>query len=247
MANNIKTTRQIVAYFRVSTQSQGEAGNGLEAQREAVGKWAESKGYQIQSEFTEIESGRKTCRPQLSSAIQECRDTGAVLVVAKLDRLARNLSFISRLLDSPVQFAALDMPALDDPDVSRLVIQQLAAIAEFESARISRRTRDALAQVSKKKKLGSPTPKNGAIASGKARSDAALQHTIAIWPKIERLRARKIVSYRSIAAELNAWAVPLRESASGPVIPDLINGPRWSAQHVKNIHLRAKQAGLISA
>jgi DNA invertase Pin-like site-specific DNA recombinase len=145
-----------IVYFRVSTQRQGEAGNGLDAQRDAVQDWCCAKGCEILQEFVEIESGRKNYRPQLLAAIEECRKSGAVLIVAKLDRLARNLSFIANLMDSQVKFVALDMPNMDDPDVSRLTIQLLASIAEFESRRISRRTREGLAQVRKHKALGSP-------------------------------------------------------------------------------------------
>jgi DNA invertase Pin-like site-specific DNA recombinase len=147
-----------IVYFRVSTQRQGEAGNGLDAQRDAVQDWCCAKGCEILQEFVEIESGRKNYRPQLLAAIEECRKSGAVLIVAKLDRLARNLSFIANLMDSQVKFVALDMPNMDDPDVSRLTIQLLASIAEFESRRISRRTREGLAQVRKHKALGSPCP-----------------------------------------------------------------------------------------
>jgi DNA invertase Pin-like site-specific DNA recombinase len=151
-----------IVYFRVSTQRQGEAGNGLDAQRDAVQDWCCAKGCEILQEFVEIESGRKNYRPQLLAAIEECRKSGAVLIVAKLDRLARNLSFIANLMDSQVKFVALDMPNMDDPDVSRLTIQLLASIAEFESRRISRRTREGLAQVRKHKTLGSPCPEVGA-------------------------------------------------------------------------------------
>jgi len=111
-----------IVYYRVSTASQGEAGNGLNAQRDAVTGWCADKDVAIAGEYIEVESGRKNYRPELLAALAECRDTGAVLVVAKLDRLARNLSFIANLMDSNVKFVALDMPNMDDPDVSRLTI-----------------------------------------------------------------------------------------------------------------------------
>ena len=225
-----------IVYFRVSTQRQGEAGNGLDAQRDAVQDWCAAKSCEILEEFVEVESGRKNYRPQLLAAIQECKNTGSVLVVAKLDRLARNLSFIANLMDSQVKFVALDMPNMDDPDVSRLTIQLLASIAEFESRRISRRTREGLAQVKKHKKLGSPTPEVGAAAGGAALAAKAADNALRVAPYIEKLQGYGHTSLRSLARELNEWKVPLRiDRNNQAVLPDPINGPKWQPQQVKNI------------
>jgi DNA invertase Pin-like site-specific DNA recombinase len=225
-----------IVYYRVSTASQGEAGNGLNAQRDAVIGWCADKDVAIAGEYIEVESGRKNYRPELLAALAECRDTGAVLVVAKLDRLARNLSFIANLMDSNVKFVALDMPNMDDPDVSRLTIQLLASMAEFESRRISRRTREALAQVKKKKALGSPDPGKGAAAGGAAAKRKAADNANRVMPYIEKLRGYGYDSLRKIADELNAWKVPLRiDKNNNPVLPDLANGPKWAAQQVKNV------------
>lgn len=225
-----------IVYYRVSTAGQGEAGNGLNAQRDAVTGWCADKDVAIAGEYIEVESGRKNYRPELLAALAECRDSGAVLVVAKLDRLARNLSFIANLMDSNVKFVALDMPNMDDPDVSRLTIQLLASMAEFESRRISRRTREALAQVKKKKALGSPDPGKGAAAGGAAAKRKAADNANRVMPYIEKLRGYGYDSLRKIADELNAWKVPLRiDKNNNPVLPDLANGPKWAAQQVKNV------------
>ena len=110
--------------YRVSTDKQGRSGLGLEAQQQAVHFYLQGRGELIQS-FTEIESGRKNDRPELLTALDECRKNKAVLVIAKLDRLARNVYFISGLMESGVEFVAVDMP-----EANRLTIHILAAVAE---------------------------------------------------------------------------------------------------------------------
>jgi DNA invertase Pin-like site-specific DNA recombinase len=104
------TVSGFVAYYRVSTDKQGRFGLGMEAQREAVTRFLATRG-QLAGEFVEVESGRNhTNRPQLTAALAECRKRRAVLVIAKLDRLARNVHFISGLMNSDVEFVAVDMP-----------------------------------------------------------------------------------------------------------------------------------------
>jgi DNA invertase Pin-like site-specific DNA recombinase len=128
-----------VAYYRVSTDRQGESGLGLEAQRSAVARYV-GTGY-LAAEFTEIESGKKhTNRPQLLAAIAACKQKHATLLIAKLDRLARNVHFISGLMESSAEFVACDMP-----HANRLTIHILAAIAEHEREMISQRTKAAFA------------------------------------------------------------------------------------------------------
>jgi DNA invertase Pin-like site-specific DNA recombinase len=134
-----------VAYYRVSTDKQGITGLGMESQRDAVQRFLAARG-QLVAEFTEVESGRKTDRPQLDAALAECRKRRAVLIIAKLDRLARNVHFISGLMNSDVEFVAVDMPT-----ANRLTIHILAAVAEHEREMISQRTRTATS-------LGCPTP-----------------------------------------------------------------------------------------
>lgn len=137
-----------VAYYRVSTQRQGQSGLGLEAQRAAVKAFA---GEPVES-FTEIESGKRSDRPQLALALAACKRLKATLVIAKLDRLARNVHFVSGLMESSVEFVACD-----NPHATRLTIHILAAVAEDEARRISERTKAALtAYKARGGRLGNP-------------------------------------------------------------------------------------------
>ena len=126
-----------VAYYRVSTDQQGSSGLGLEAQRASAHRFADGR---IICEFVECESGTKNNRPQLNAAIQSCKNTGATLLVAKLDRLFRSVLFTAQLMESGVDFVACDTP-----NVNRLTIHILAAVAEEEARLISERTKAALA------------------------------------------------------------------------------------------------------
>jgi DNA invertase Pin-like site-specific DNA recombinase len=136
----VKQRSSFVAYYRVSTARQGESGLGLDAQRAAVEAHVERCGGVLLDAFTEIESGRKAHRLQLERALAVCRERGAVLAIAKLDRLARNVAFLSKLMDGDVEFVALDQPG-----ANRLTLHVLAAVAEAEADAISQRTKAALA------------------------------------------------------------------------------------------------------
>lgn len=154
-----------VAYYRVSTDKQGLKGLGMEAQREAVARFMNGKG-DLAAAFIEVESGRKDNRPQLHAALSECRRRRAVLVIAKLDRLARNVHFISGLMNSDVEFVAVDMPS-----ASRLTIHILAAVAEHEREMISQRTKAALAAAKARGiKLGNPRAAEAAIIARAAKT-----------------------------------------------------------------------------
>lgn len=137
---------KFVAYYRVSTQKQGHSGLGLDAQREAVRIYLNGGRHEVLQEFTEVETGKGaganalSRRPQLAQALALCRKTGARLLIAKLDRLARNVHFISGLMESKVKFVAVDMP-----EANELTTHLMAAFAQYEAQRISERTRDALA------------------------------------------------------------------------------------------------------
>ena len=145
---------KIVSYIRVSTKAQGNSGLGLEAQRSAVGAFADSRGANIQAEYREVETGKKKDRPELTKALAHCRRSKATLVVAKLDRLARNVAFTSALMESDVDFVACD-----NPHANRLTIHILAAVAEAEAVAISERTKAALAAAKARGvKLGSARP-----------------------------------------------------------------------------------------
>lgn len=185
-----------VAYYRVSTKKQGESGLGLEAQHESVAKFVKDPNT-ILSAFTEIESGKSHYnRPELEKAISLCLSTGATLIVAKLDRLARNVAFISQLMESKVRFVACDMP-----EANTLTIHIIAACAEHERNLISRRTKDALkAAKARGVKLGNP---NLHLARQKAASAPRHYRTVPL-SVIELIKEkRKTCSLQFIADYLN--------------------------------------------
>lgn len=145
-----KNNEKYVAYLRVSTQKQGFSGLGLEAQKEIIKKFLQTKNHI--AEFTEVESGRKTDRPKLKDVLALCRTTGATLIVAKLDRLARNVSFLSNLLESDV-----DIVFCDFPQANKMVLHILAAISQYEAELTASRTKAALqAKKARGEKLGNP-------------------------------------------------------------------------------------------
>lgn len=156
--------RKYVAYYRVSKKIQGISGLGLAAQKSAVTKYVESQGGVIISEFTEIETGtNKKKRIEIQKAIQQAKAEGAVLAIAKIDRLARNVNFVSSLMDTGIEFLACDMPSANN-----FTIHIFAALAEQEAKLISSRTRAALQELKDKGvKLGKPNNlTNEARASG---------------------------------------------------------------------------------
>ena len=130
---------KFIAYYRVSTAKQGQSGLGLEAQQAAVADYLKSNTGELVTEYTEIQSGKKDNRPELQAALRQCRLTGATLLIAKLDRLSRNVSFLMRLQESTVNVVALDMPEAND-----LTWGFMAVIAGYESKLISERTKAAL-------------------------------------------------------------------------------------------------------
>lgn len=144
----------LIPYYRVSTRKQERSGLGLEGQQAAVAHYAGSQGAQILAQYTEVESGKRADRPQLAKAIAHAKRARATLVVAKLDRLARNVAFTSALMESGVDFVACD-----NPHANRLTIHILAAVAEDEARRISERTKDALEAAKRRGvKLGAARP-----------------------------------------------------------------------------------------
>src|ERR1700744_4357099 len=131
---------KFVSYLRVSTQRQGKSGLGMEAQREAVASYLNGGKWTLVQEVVEVESGKRSDRPKLAQALSLCRLHRATLLVAKLDRLARNVAFISALMESGVKFVAVDLPQANE-----LTVHIMAAMAEYEAKAISARTRVALA------------------------------------------------------------------------------------------------------
>lgn len=132
--------RQYVAYYRVSSPQQGFSGLGLEAQRASVQQYVEKQSGKLVAEFSEVRRGWKADRPLLREALRVCRMRRAILLIARLDRLARNVALISGLMDSDLEFIALDFP-----HANRLTLHILAAIAEYESRLLSRRAKAAIA------------------------------------------------------------------------------------------------------
>jgi len=196
-------SRQFVAYYRVSTDRQSHSGLGLEAQRAAVRRYLDTQGAELLDELTEVESGTRNDRPELNQALRLCRIRGAALVIARLDRLARNVSIVSRLMDSGVEFVAADFP-----QANRLTIHILAAIAEYESKLISERTKAALALVKARGvKLGGDR--------GKARLTQPLATAASIAARMARARARArdlapiILPLKACGATLRAIAEEL--------------------------------------
>jgi len=186
---------KFIAYYRVSTARQGESGLGLEAQRKAVETYLNGGSWELVGEFVEVESGKRKNRPQLNAALAAAKKAGAVLVIAKLDRLARNLHFISGLMESGVEFVAADNPA-----ANRLTVQILAAVAEDEARRISERTKAALAAA---KERGVELGKNGAKLAQDNRKEAQ-ERARNLAPVLEEIREAGITTVRGIADELNA-------------------------------------------
>lgn len=188
-----------IAYYRVSTERQGRSGLGLEAQQAAVAQFVTARGGSIVAEFTEVESGRKSDRPELAKALADCRRRKVPLVIAKLDRLARNVALIANLMESRVEFVAVDMP-----DANRLTVHIMAAMAEYEREMISQRTKAALAAA---KARGVVLGQN--IGELVARQiTAANAFAVRIAPTLSDLRAEGYNTVRALTDELNRRCVP---------------------------------------
>jgi DNA invertase Pin-like site-specific DNA recombinase len=213
-----------VAYYRVSTDRQGKSGLGLDAQRKAVADYLNGGSWTLGAEYTEVESGKRTDnRPQLAAALATCKRLRAKLVVAKLDRLSRNVAFISALLNSGVEFVAADMP-----HANKMTLQVLAVFAEHERDMISARTKQALAAARERGvKLGGPNIAEAAklgAASNRANADRFAANTL---PIIHEIQASGVTTLRGIAHALNARGV---RSA---------RGTPWSPVAVSNIIKRS--------
>lgn len=197
---------KFIAYHRVSTAKQGQSGLGLEAQQAAVAAYLNGGAWELIAEFQEIETGKGSDalakRPQLRAALDACRKHGATLIIAKLDRLARNVHFVSGLMESKVKFVACDMP-----EANELTIHIMAAFAEHEAKRISQRTKDALAVA---KARGVLLGKAGAAnlrPNIVARQQAANAFAAKLRPTLEGMKAREL-SQREMVEELNSIGAP---------------------------------------
>jgi DNA invertase Pin-like site-specific DNA recombinase len=222
---------RFVAYYRVSTAKQGASGLGLQAQRAAVASYLNGGSWTIIAEFTEIESGRRSDRPELDKALAAARAHRCPVVVAKVDRLTRSVAFLSRLLEAGVDVRFADLPMIEGP-TGRFMLQQMASVAELEAGLISKRTRDALAAAKARgKKLGgfrgvklSPE----AIAAGRARRmEIATARAGDLAGMVSQARKAGATSLREIAVALNAKGIPTPRGA----------GP-WSAVQVSRLLAR---------
>lgn len=184
-----------VAYYRVSTQRQGESGLGLEAQQVAVERFVTLRGGALLAALTETESGKRVSnRPRLQEALALCRRQKATLVIAKLDRLARNMYFIAGLMETNIDFIAVDQPTKD-----RFTLHMQAAFAEEEARRISLRTKEALAAA---KRRGVEIGATGRIRAAKLK-EQALAGALQYRALIEELQAEGFTTRRAIRDELN--------------------------------------------
>ncbi|HXW22025.1 MAG TPA: recombinase family protein [Rhodomicrobium sp.] len=197
-----------VAYYRVSTERQGRSGLGLEAQQEAVRAYLNGGSWRLVAEVVEVESGKKADRPKLAEALRLCRLHGATLIIAKLDRLARNVAFVSSLMESGAEFVAVDFP-----QANRLTIHILAAVAEHEAKAISERTKSALqAAKARGKRLGGfrgvKIGDDARAASLAKRKAAAAARAADLAPIVAELRAAGVSSLGRIARALSERRIP---------------------------------------
>lgn len=183
-----------VAYYRVSTDRQGRSGLGLEAQKKAVTDYLNGGKWSLIGEFTEVETGKRNDRPELEKALALCRKKKAKLVIAKLDRLSRNLAFIAKLMDSGAEFIAVD-----NPHATKLTIHILAAVAEHEREMIAARTKAALQAA---KARGVRLGRNGADRLSREYHAEAAARARELRPVFDELQPQAL-SARAMARELN--------------------------------------------
>ena len=200
---------RLVAYYRVSLKKQGRSGLGLEAQRAAVRAFAGAHCKEVAVEFVEVETGKGADaldrRPHLAAALQEAKRLGCQVVVAKLDRLSRDVHFISGLMTHRVPFVVAEF----GPDVDPFMLHIYAALAEKEREMISGRTKAGLAAArARGTRLGNPDMDRIRGIAAASKKAAALEFAVGVMPTIEDIRRRGIASNRGIAAELDRLRIP---------------------------------------
>jgi len=195
---------RFVAYYRVSTDAQGRSGLGLEAQQKAVADYLNGNGADIVAEFVEVESGSRDNRPELNTALEACKQHKAVLVIAKLDRLSRNATFLFTLRDAGVDILAVDMPEIPSGAIGRFIFGQMALTAELERGLISERTKAALAAA---KARGVQLGKHGKVLARQNRATAE-GFARGVAPIVNELRRDGFSTIRKLTDELNRRAVP---------------------------------------
>ena len=226
---------KFVSYLRVSTARQGISGLGLEAQRESVASYLNGGKWSLLKEVVEVESGKRNDRPAIAEALRLCRLHRATLIIAKLDRLARNVHFISSLMESGVEFVAVDFP-----QANRLTVHILAAVAEHEASMISARTKAALAAAKARgvelgglrgdlERMASMAIKGNAASASK-RSIKAAKRNEDLLPVIEDIRTGGAITPQQIADGLNERGITAAR------------GGAWSAVQVRRILQRSPVA-----
>jgi prepilin-type processing-associated H-X9-DG protein len=212
-------TGKFIAYYRVSTSKQGINGLGMEAQKEAIQRFLNGGDWKLIGEFAEVESGKIKERRELQLALELCRKEKATLLIAKLDRLARNAAFLLNLQDSGVKFTAVDMPHADN-----FTVGIMALVAQKERELISDRTKAGLAAAKRRgTRLGNPNPQDAIKRAVKANVARADGHAAVLLPVVREIQAAHVSSLRGIAKCLNA---------RGFKTP---NGKVFAAQSVKNL------------
>ncbi|QSX78114.1 recombinase family protein [Agrilutibacter solisilvae] len=224
------TSPKLVAYYRVSTARQGRSGLGLAAQEAAVKEYANNASGAVLASFTEIESGKRDDRPELTKALQLADVTGATLVIAKLDRLSRDAAFLLQLQKSGIRFAAADIPNADNTTIG-----VLAVIAQTEREAISRRTKEALAAAKARGvKLGNPNGAEALRRAGRgnqagtaAAARKAKEHAAKVKPIVDALGESGFKTFGAIAGALNARGVLT------------LHGKSWHSSSVRNLLARS--------
>ena len=220
---------KFISYVRVSTERQGRSGLGLEAQRQAIESFLDGGHWDVIQEFVEVESGKNNQRPKLAEALAACKRTGATLLIAKLDRLSRNVAFIANLIESGVKFVAVDMP-----QATEFTVHILAAVAQHERKMISRRTKEALlAAKARGVRLGSPknlteeAQEKGRVLGVQALKREADEFSRRLYANIRSFQQQGL-SLRAIAQRLNAEGTLTARGKLGA----------WTPQAVKNVIAR---------
>jgi DNA invertase Pin-like site-specific DNA recombinase len=222
--------RRFISYFRVSTARQGRSGLGLDAQRKAVVDFLNGGQWEVLGEYTEIESGKHADRPELRKAMDHARRTGAVLLVAKLDRLSRDVHFLTGLEKAGVEFVACDMP-----EANRLTVHIMAVVAQAEREMISKRTKEALAAAKARGvRLGNPNGAapvrragKGTMAAVAALRSNADRRAQDLAGTVAAIRAAGATSLQKVADELNRQGITTAR------------GGRWYPCTVRDLEMRS--------
>ena len=229
---------RFVSYLRASTGNQVRSGLDIEGQRKVVADYLDGRRWEVLAEFIEMESRRKTDRPELAKAFVMCRSYQAALVVAKIDQLTRSHSFLSKVFESGVDVRFCDLPQLEGP-TGRILLQHMVAVAQLEASMVGKRTRKALAAVKAqgKKQIGGFRGRPGTPAdlqkARAARTRAALQRAADIAPILQWLDPAGTSSLQALAVKLTEQDVPT-PSGRG----------RWSANAVARLRQRLKDTGV---